>query len=236
MIDEDAQLKHRVGQIERIRAAGVRSVARVVTCDYGETEWAKRAKKKQEFLLTLSPIIDNPLRAEQSSEHVLKGDIILTRREDSIGGGKLVSLHDQQVYLGTCQACPDQCGIDMSTPQAGQLEIMPETVINDDQLPLFEEKIEFVYVKTVIGSGFEADIAKLAIEDGIAKRAARKNMQIHSAIVLKINDEFSGFFTFQNNDICKEFCLLQSVIKPDRFTTALYSQMVLEVIAQNLNK
>lgn len=79
------------------------------------------------------------------------------------------------------------------------------------QKELFENKIEFIYLETIIGSGFEDTVAKLAIEDGIAYRAARKNMQIHSAILLKVNDEASGFFTFQNNHEIKEFCLLQSL-------------------------
>ena len=109
---------------------------------------------------------------------------------------------------------------------------MKEAVYND-QTALFPEKIEWVYVQSVIGSGYEANVAKLAIEDGIAKRAARKNMQIHSAIILKVNDEFSGFFTFQVNHEVKEFCLLQSVIEPSRYTPQLYKQMVLEVLAQN---
>ena len=103
------------------------------------------------------------------------------------------------------------------------------------QEELFPDKVEFVYAPSVIGSGYEQDVAKLALEDGIAHRAARKNMQIHSAIILKVNDEFSGFFTFQNNDVCKEFCLLQSVIRPDRHTDDLYKRMVLEVIARNVN-
>ena len=93
--------------------------------------------------------------------------------------------------------------------------------------------VEFRYCPSVIGSGYESQVAKLALEDGIAHRAARKNMQIHSAIVLLINGEFSGFMTFQNNHEVKEFCLLQSVIRPDRHTDDLYCQMVRKVIEQN---
>lgn len=103
------------------------------------------------------------------------------------------------------------------------------------QSEMFPDHVEWIYVQSVIGSGFESDVAKLAIEDGIAKRAARKNMQKHSAIILKINGEFCGFFTFQNNDISREFCLLQSVIKPAHFTTARYAEMARQVIAQNHN-
>lgn len=95
-----------------------------------------------------------------------------------------------------------------------------------------KNSVEWVYAKSVIGSGYEADVAKLAIEDGIAKRAARKNMQIHSAIILLIDGTFSGFFTFQQNDVSREFCLLQSVIAKPKHSTELYAQMVREVIAR----
>ena len=229
--DTDAQLRHRVGQIDRLKAAGIRSVARVVSCEYGTSEWAIAAKKKQDYLMTLAPIIDNPLRAEKSNPHVLNGDIILTRRDDAIGGGKLVSLQHKSAYLGTCQACPDQCGVE-TMPQALKAEEVNMYGFKD-QTALFKEEIEWVYVKSVLGSGYEADVSRLAIADVIAKRAARKNMQIHSAIILKINGDFCGFFTFQVNDVSKEFCLLQSVIEPANYTKELYAQMVREVIAQN---
>jgi len=103
-----------------------------------------------------------------------------------------------------------------------------------EPMVLFDEKVEFKYIPVIIGSGYEQHIATLALEDGIAKRAARKNMQIHSAIVLEVDGEFSGFFTFQKNDVVKEFCVLQSVIRPDRYTDALYREMVLQVLAQNV--
>jgi hypothetical protein len=230
--DTDAQIRHRVAQMERLKAAGVRSITRVVTCDYGSSEWAVAAKKKQDYLMTLTPVIDNPLRAEKTSKHVVNGDIILTRKPEAIGGGKLVSLHNPDVYLGTCPACPDQCG---APCQQKKRENMDTNYFND-QTALFPEVVEWIYVKSVIGSGYEADVARLAIADVIAKRAARKNMQIHSAIILKINGAFSGFFTFQNNDVSREFCLLQSVIVPEKHTTELYAQMVREVIARNENK
>lgn len=102
-----------------------------------------------------------------------------------------------------------------------------------EQTKLFNDEIKFEYVKSVIGSGYEKDVAKLAIDDGVAYRAARKNMQIHSAIILKINQEFSGFFTFQVNHEAKEFCLLQSAMRLDRKDKNIYSDMVNEIIKQN---
>lgn len=101
------------------------------------------------------------------------------------------------------------------------------------QEQMFEQKIEFKVLPTVIDSGYESKVAKLAIEDGIAKRAARRNMQIHSAVILEIDGEFSGFMTFQNNHEVKEFCLLQSVIEPKHFTKERYRDMVQKVVDQN---
>jgi hypothetical protein len=232
-LDTEQETRHRVRQIERLRAAGVRSVNRVVTCDYGDGRLAQARKQTQDHLLSIAPTIDNPLRASKTSALVTSGEINLTRIDAAIGGGKLVSLHRPDVYLGRCVGCPDQCGA-TNMQQTTTTEVTkPQTVFWADQTALFHEDVEWVYVPSVIGSGFEADVSRLAIADGIAKRAARKNMQIHSAIILKLNGEFSGFFTFQVNHVSKEFCLLQSVIEPTRHTTELYAQMVREVIAQN---
>lgn len=228
--DTDAQIKYRVKQINRLKQAGIRSIARIVSCEFGATEWAIEAKKKQDYLFTLKPVIDNPLRATKTNHHVVNGDIILTKREDAIGGGKFISLQNASTYLGTCEKCPDQCGVEVTTLKSKENKM--ETTVHQDQTSLFTDQVEWVYVKSVLGSGYEEDVARLAIEDGIAKRAARKNMQIHSAIILKVNDEFSGFFTFQVNDVSKEFCLLQSVIEPQVYTKELYAQMVREVLAQ----
>lgn len=102
-----------------------------------------------------------------------------------------------------------------------------------EQVKLFEDKVSFEYVKSVIGSGYEVLVADLALRDGVAYRAARKNMQIHSAIILKINDEFSGFFTFQVNNEVGEFCLLQSAMELNKKDKEIYKQMLKEIIKQN---
>jgi hypothetical protein len=102
-----------------------------------------------------------------------------------------------------------------------------------EQPVLFEQNIEYIYVESVIGSGYEDAVAKLAVEDKVAYRAARKNMQIHSAIILKVDGTFSGFFTFQVNHVAKEFCLLQSAMSPDKKDKAVYSKMVEKIIEQN---
>jgi hypothetical protein len=102
-----------------------------------------------------------------------------------------------------------------------------------NQVKKIPSNIELIQIDSVIGSGYEALVADLAIRDKIAYRAARKNMQIHSAIILKINNEFSGFFTYQLNHEAKEFCLLQSAMELDRKDKELYSMMVTKIIEQN---
>lgn len=229
-MDTDLEIKHRVNQIERIRSFGIKSVNRIVTCNYGNSEWARDCKDKQDYLLSITPIIDNPLRPSKNNQHVINGDIIINRRSDSIGGGKFVSLHSKNLYLGTCEKCPDNCGVDIKNNVLEKT--MPKSKLAE-QIEIFRDNIEFKHVESVIGSGYEKQVADLAIEDGIAHRAARKNMQIHSAIILLINGEFSGFFTFQINHIAKEFCMLQSVIKPDKHSDELYKKMTIEVISHN---
>ena len=101
------------------------------------------------------------------------------------------------------------------------------------QTQLFEKKIELINLNSVIGSGYELKVAELALLDGVAYRAARRNMQIHSAIILKIDDEFSGFFTYEINHKVGEFCLLQSAMYPDKKDKKIYSMMIQEIIKQN---
>lgn len=102
-----------------------------------------------------------------------------------------------------------------------------------EQTALFVDKVEFEYVTSVTGSGYETAVADLALRDKVAYRAARKNMQRHSAIILKINDEFSGFFTFEVNHEVGEFCLLQSAMELDRKDKDIYKDMLREIIKQN---
>jgi hypothetical protein len=225
-MDTEEEIKYRSLQIERLKWFGVESINRIVTCQYGKSQWAIECKEKQEYLLQSKKIIDNPFRVGKSNNHVLNGDIIITKQNSSIGGySKFVSLHKPDVFLGHCSKCKDQCGVKQIKGDEMQQK----------QGLLFTPEVEYIPIKTIIGSGYEAIVAELAISDGIAYRAARKNMQIHSAIILKINGDICGFFTFQNNEIAKEFCLLQSTIRPDRFDFDIYKKMAMAVIEQNKN-
>jgi hypothetical protein len=141
-MDTEDEIAHRVTQINRLKWFCVRSVCRVVTCNYGTSQWARECKEKQDYLLSLTPTIDNPLRARRSNPHVVNGDILLTRMDGSVGGGKYVSLNCKNTYLGTCKGCPDQCGIDpatVSNPREKESTKM-------QQAPMFIEKVEFIPV------------------------------------------------------------------------------------------
>jgi hypothetical protein len=228
-LDTDPELLHRLHQFNRIKTAGVKSVLRIVSCRFGSTAEGMRMEAIQHRLFENDPIIDNPLRIPATDPRVIRGDIIV-ERHTNLGGGATVSIAKHATHIGTCQACADQCGDSFF-----QKDNMIRTK-RPIQTKLFQDHEEYIAVPSVLGSGYEMDVAKLAIEDGIAYRAARKNMQIHSAIILKINGAFAGFFTFQNNDVAREFCLLQSVIMPVHFTEERYQGLVNAVIEQNRNR
>ena len=95
------------------------------------------------------------------------------------------------------------------------------------------EAVTFKYVESVLGSGYEEKVSELAIHDKVAHRAARKNMQIHSAVIAELDGEFIGFFTFQRNHKAREFCFLQSALWDDYQDKGLYRRMVEAVIEQN---
>lgn len=101
------------------------------------------------------------------------------------------------------------------------------------QKELFEKNVLIKHVDSVIGSGYELNVADLALLDGVAYRAARKNMQIHSAIICEIDGNFAGFFTYEVNHKVGEFCLLQSAMYPEYKDKKIYSLMVQEIIKQN---
>ena len=240
-LDDKNEIYHRLEQFLRLREASVRSVLRIVSAHFGNTIYGQERAEIQHDLFAYSPIIDNPLRVTKDHDLVANGHIVIERHKD-MGGGSCISVAHKSAYIGICRTCPDQCGVDFKKiwvgglimdKQKGDILDCGYKESTAKQANLFLDRIEFEYVKSVIGSGYEEAVAKLAIEDKVAYRAARKNMQIHSAIILKINGEFSGFFTFQVNHEAKEFCLLQSAMLLDRKDKAIYSEMVKKIIEQN---
>lgn len=113
-LDTEAQRAHRLAQFRRFRDLGGRSVLRVVTVEPNLKSVAGRELKRiQDGLLEEKPIIDNPLRGFSTTPAVASGAILLRRAAIHSGREVLVSLHDPNVYLGSCSKCPELCGINL---------------------------------------------------------------------------------------------------------------------------
>lgn len=109
-LDTEAERKHRLAQFYRVRDAGLKSVLRIVTCKFGDTERGKRWNAIQEQLLAIRPVIDNPLRIPKNDPRSIAGDIIVTKRKD-LNSEISISVNDESTYIGHCDQCPDQCGL-----------------------------------------------------------------------------------------------------------------------------
>jgi hypothetical protein len=111
-LDTAAQREYRLGQFRRFLDLGGRSILRVVTVDPNiETQAGRELAKIQAELLKEKPIIDNPLRAFSTTPAAASGSILLRRAKIHSGKEVLVSLHSPDAYLGSCDKCPDLCGI-----------------------------------------------------------------------------------------------------------------------------
>lgn len=236
-LDTSYEIEHRLNLFAYLKDEKLSSILRIVSVKFGATEKSYQLIELQKTLFNNYPIIDTPLRIPSTDARVLSGDILITKHRN-LGSWKNISILNDSAYIGPCKTCPDQCGVNykklwirgfkMNKHSLDIIDCKP-----DKQIGLFDDNVEFEYVKSVIGSGYEEQVAKLAIEDKVAYRAARKNMQIHSAIILKINGKFSGFFTFQVNHDAKEFCLLQSAMDLTKKDKKIYSEMVNEIIKRN---
>lgn len=226
-LDTPEEREVRIEQWMRLRKVGIPSILRIVSCQFGDTDAGRAYAEIQDDLFAIAGklVIDNPLRIPANDSRVLTGDIIV-KRHTNLGGGAWVSIANDETYIGTCAACPDQCGAPLTNQPIEKTGIIMQS-------KLFTETEEFVYVEQVLGSQYQDQIAKLAIEDKVAYRAARKNMQIHSAIVLILSGEFAGFFTFQVNHEAKEFCLLQSAMTKGNEDAEVYQRMVQAIINRN---
>ena len=222
-LDTPAELRVRLREWRRATDYGMRSLLRVVSCKFGDTEEGRRMAQIQASIFQTAGdlVIDNPLRIPATDPRVVAGDILVERHRN-LGGGAWVSIENDSTYIGTCEECPDQCGVKGAFERQKAMKSL---------LPC--ETVECVCVEQVLGSEYQHAIAKLAIEDKVAYRAARKNMQIHSAIVLLVDGVFTGFFTFQVNHEAGEFCLLQSAMVAGRENKAQYQMMVDAIVQRN---
>jgi hypothetical protein len=109
-LDTDDEIEHRLEQFNRLKKHGIRSVLRVVSCKFGDTENGKMLHNKQEEILKNWPLIDNPLRIPCTDGRVVSGDIITVKKMD-MNVKTSVSINDESTYIGKCNQCKDQCGV-----------------------------------------------------------------------------------------------------------------------------
>jgi hypothetical protein len=111
-LDTPHERAHRLEQFLRLKDAGVRSVLRIVSARFGDTDGGRRWARIQADLFLQRPTLDNPLRIPATDLRVKDGDILIERRSD-LGGGSTISVRYPNAYTGPCSDCADQCGINM---------------------------------------------------------------------------------------------------------------------------
>jgi hypothetical protein len=109
-LDSTAEREYRLGQYFRLAGYGARSVLRIVSCNFGDTDEGRYLENIQNWLFMYRPFIDNPLRIPTTDKRVTEGTIKVRRMTD-LGGGSTVSVWDESCYIGPCEQCPDQCGV-----------------------------------------------------------------------------------------------------------------------------
>jgi len=109
-LDTHIERVYRLNQFNRMKRLGLRSVLRIVSCNFGATQNGKNLSAIQYDLFKNAPVIDNPLRIPKTDGRVVCGDILVEKHKD-LGGGSTVSVFNKNTYLGTCGACPDKCGV-----------------------------------------------------------------------------------------------------------------------------
>lgn len=109
-LDTEQEREHRLGEFHRLRAAGVKSVLRIVSCQFGLGGDWMAMRKIQNALFENRPNIDNPLRAANSAS-VVRSGFVVTQKFPDIGRWSSISIASHSSYIGTCAGCPDQCGV-----------------------------------------------------------------------------------------------------------------------------
>jgi hypothetical protein len=109
-LDTEPEREHRLNQFKRLKMAGIKSVLRIVSCQFGTTTTGRRLDKIQRQLFKQEPIIDNPLRISDSDGRVICGDIVTEKKKDFGRRFINVSIANKKTYIGRCYDCPDQCG------------------------------------------------------------------------------------------------------------------------------
>lgn len=111
-LDNEREIEHRLEQFERLKAV-CNSVLRIVSCDFNRenADGFDRAIVQEELFKIGGPTcIDTVFRPGPQNPFVVK-NIIKTKRVRFLKKDVLASVYNGTTYFGTCQDCPDLCGI-----------------------------------------------------------------------------------------------------------------------------
>jgi hypothetical protein len=111
-LDTIDEILYRLEQFKRLKSFGVKSILRIVSIKPGYTDLGIKLKKYQDKLFKYEPFIDNPLRIPVDDKRVKEGHILVSKEKD-VTGYRYISVDNKQSYIGNCQGCPDQCGINL---------------------------------------------------------------------------------------------------------------------------
>lgn len=114
-LDYGGHLAHRFRQHERLKAAGVRSFLRVISCDFVEEheEGARLAEVQRELLaMDEGRVIRCDALRCPASHPLVKAGVIRVGKYRDLNSEVSMSLYDEGIYRGRCDECPDLCGRD----------------------------------------------------------------------------------------------------------------------------
>ena len=109
-LDRNDEIHDRIEQYERLKDY-CKSVLRVVSCDFNidSREGLERAIM-QEYLLGFENVLETVFRPSANNK-LVTDKIINIKKMEFLGSISLVSMRDNNTFLGYCNACPDMCGL-----------------------------------------------------------------------------------------------------------------------------
>lgn len=106
-LDNPKQIEHRLYWYNKLKKYCY-SILRVNTADFNDI----KLKKIQDKLLDNEYVIDNILRFPKNHK-LVKNKTINVKKYKFLGGHTYASKHNENIFFGYCDKCPDKCGINL---------------------------------------------------------------------------------------------------------------------------
>ena len=125
-LDSPAQIKHRLAEYEHLKSF-CHSILRVNTCKFNLlNSFGKAFNDMQLKLLDNENVLDTILRFSKD-HNLVKSGIVIIDKTKYLKSEVYASVLNDKTYFGTCDKCPELCGIGM----------FERTEIKKQQLKLF---------------------------------------------------------------------------------------------------